>query len=114
MQNEPQEVAAQMLSALPSSARNPHQAMRQHIREANGRQLVFLDADTVLPLRLAFQGARFRIPMERESFDRSLIPLCNILWSYLPQGFSVDCLRFVETSGSAIPAQIKKITKKVR
>ncbi len=109
-----QELAAQMLSAGPSSARNPQQAMRQHIREANGRQLVFLDANTVLPLRLAFQGARFRIPLERESFDRSLLPMRNILSSYLPQGFTVDCLQFVDASGSAIPAQIKKITKKVR
>ena len=63
-----QELAAQMLLALPSSARNPKQTMRQHIRRANGRQLVFLDADTVLPLRLAYQGVRFRIVLEREQF----------------------------------------------
>ena len=29
-----QDLATQMLSALPSFARNPHQAMRQHIRQA--------------------------------------------------------------------------------
>jgi hypothetical protein len=79
------ELAAQMLSALPSSARNPQQAMRQHIRQANGRQLVFLDADTVLPLRLAYQEARFRIPLERDSFDKGLLPLDKIS-SCLPQG----------------------------
>jgi hypothetical protein len=46
-----QELADRMLSALPSFARNPQQATRQHIRQANGRQLVFLDADNVLSLR---------------------------------------------------------------
>jgi hypothetical protein len=32
------ELASQMLLALPSFARNPQQAMRQHIRQANGLQ----------------------------------------------------------------------------
>jgi hypothetical protein len=108
-----QELAAQMLSALPSFARNPRQAMRQHIRQANGRQLVFLDADTVLPLRLAYQGARFRISLERESFDKGLLPLDNIS-SYLPQSYQVDRLRFVDSSASAIPFQIKQVTQKVQ
>jgi len=44
--------------------------MRQHIRHATGRQLVFLDADTVLPLRLAMQGARFRLKLARSQFER--------------------------------------------
>ena len=108
-----QELAAKMLSVLPSSARNPQQAMRQHIRQANGKQLVFLDADIILPLRLAYQGARFRIPLERESFDKGLLPLDNIS-SYLPQGFQVDRLQLVDASGNVIPFQIKRITRKVQ
>jgi len=66
-----QDLAAQMLSAMPSSARNPQQAMRQHIRQANGKQLVFLDADTVLPLRLAYQGVRFRIPWSGKALTKA-------------------------------------------
>jgi hypothetical protein len=109
-----QELAAQMLSALPSFARNPQQAMRQHIRQANGKQLVFLDAATVLPLRLAYQGTRFRISLERDSFAKGLLPLGNVLWSYLPQGYQVDRLRFVDASGTAIPFQIKQVKQKVQ
>ena len=109
-----QDLATQMLSALPSFARNPQQAMRQHIRQANGRQLVFLDADTVLPLRLAYQDVCFRIPLERESFNKGLLPLDNAIWSYLPQGYQVDRLRFVDASGSVIPFQIKQVTQKVQ
>jgi len=109
-----QELAAQMLSALPSFARNPQQAMRQHIRHANGRQLVFLDTETIMPLRLAYQRARFRIPLERESFDKGLLPLGNAVSSYLPQGYKVDRLRLVDASGSAIPAQIKQAKQRVQ
>ena len=66
-----QELATKMLLALQSSARNPQQAMRQHIRQANGKQLVFLDADTVLPLRLAYQGVRFRIPWSGKALTKA-------------------------------------------
>ena len=108
-----QELAAKMLLALQSSARNPQQAMRQHIRQANGKQLVFLDAGTVLPLRLAYQGARFRIPLERDSFDKGLLPLDN-LSSYLPQGYQVDRFQLVDSSRNVIPFQIKRTTHKVQ
>lgn len=109
-----QELAAQMLSALPSFARKPQQAMRQHIRHAVGRQLVFLDADTVLPLRLAYQGARFRIALERENFDRGLLPLGKSLWSYVPNEFSFEKLQLVDGSGHTIPVKINQVTQKVQ
>jgi hypothetical protein len=109
-----QELAAQMLLALPSFARNPQQAMRQHIRQANGRQLVFVDADTVLPLRLAYQGVRFRIPLERDSFDKGLLPLGKGLWSYLPQGYKLERLQLVDRCGNLIQPQIKQVTSQVQ
>ena len=109
-----QELAAQMLSALPSFARNPQQTMRQHIRQANGRQLVFLDADTVLPLRLAYQGARFRIPLERESFDKGLLSLGKWVGSYLPRNFAFEELQLVDVSSQLIPSRVKRFTHKVR
>jgi hypothetical protein len=109
-----QELAAQMLLALPSFARNPQQAMRQHIRQANGRQLVFLDADTVLPLRLAYQGVRFRIPLERDSFDKGLLPLGKGFWSYLPQGYKLERLQIVDRFGNTIRTQINHVTSQVQ
>ncbi len=108
-----QELAAKMLLALPSSARNPQQAMRQHIRQADGNQLVFLDADTVLPLRLAYRGARFRFILERDSFDKGLLPLDNLSY-YLPQGYQMDRLQLVDASGKPITFQIKRTTHKVK
>jgi hypothetical protein len=109
-----QELAKQMLLALPSFARKPQQAMRQHIREAVGHQLVFVDADTVLPLRLAYQGVRFRIILQRESFDKGLLPLGHNLWQYLPRDFAFENLRFVDGSGHSITAKIEQVTQKVQ
>ena len=53
-----QELAVQMLSALPSSARNPQQAMRQHIRQAddtraahaNVKYVVIVGSDEIVPM----------------------------------------------------------------
>lgn len=56
------ELAEKLIAVRPSQAKNPLQAMRQRLRQANGRSLVFLDADTILPLRLAFQA----MPVSRQ------------------------------------------------
>src|SRR6266498_2758094 len=69
------DLGEQMLAAHPSPAKNPRQAMRQHLRQAVGRSLVFLDPDTILPMRLACQGARFRLPLDRDSVLTGLVPL---------------------------------------
>ena len=109
-----QELAAQMLSLLPSTSGAPQRAMRQHIRQAKGIYLVFLDQNTVLPIRLAFQGARFRIPMEREIFDRGLLPVDDSLLSYLPNYFPQDKIQWFDVSGQPIQAPIQKISQSVQ
>lgn len=101
-------LAEQMLAARPSQSKNVRQAMRQHLRGAEGLHLVFLDSDTVLPLRLAFQGARFRLPLDPDSVTNGLLRIGETLPSYLPQGFPLDKVRFVDAAGQPIPFRIQK------
>jgi hypothetical protein len=107
------EVAEKLLAARPSQAKNPLRAMRQHLRQSNGRSLVFLDADTILPLRLVFQGARFRLPLDRAMVNKGMVNIGNSLPSYLPRQFPLEQVRFVETDGKPIPYQIKSVSKQV-
>ena len=107
------ELAGKLLAARPSQARNPLQAMRQHLRQANGRQLVFLDSDLILPLRLAFQGVRFRLPLDRETVNKGLLNIGDSLPSYLPLHFPLEQLRFVDSAGKPIPFQLKRVYRQV-
>ena len=106
-------VAEKMLVTLPSQSKNPLQAMRQHIRQANGKSMVFLDADTVLPLHLAFQGVRFRLPLDREMVNRGLVNIGDSLPTYLPQNLPLVQVRFVDATGKPVAFQVKPVSKQV-
>lgn len=106
-------LARRMLAARPSPAKHPDQAMRQRLREAAGRLLVFVDPDTVLPLRLAYQGVRFRLPLDRDIVKRGLLPIGDSLYRYLPWDFPPEWLRFVDAAGQPIAFQVRRIAEKV-
>lgn len=107
------ELSEKLLAARPSQAKNPLRAMRTHIRQANGRQLVFLDTDTILPIRLAFQGARFRLPLDREMVNKGLVNIGDSLRSYVPLHFPLERVRFVDSAGNPIAFQIKPVSRQV-
>ena len=103
-----------MLAARPSSANSPAQAMRQRLSEAAGRLLVFVDPDTVLPLRLAYRGARFRLPLDRDSMKRGPVSIGDSLYRYLPWDFPPERLRFVDTAGQPITFRVRRISEKMK
>jgi hypothetical protein len=102
-----------MLAARPSSAKNPVQAMRQYLSEAAGRLLVFVDPDTVLPLHLAYRGARFRLPLDRDSVKRGRVSIGDSVYRYLPWNFPPERLRFVDTAGQPITFRVQRISEKI-
>lgn len=103
----------QILQLHPSQARNPRQAVRKYIREAQWEYLVRPDPKTILPIGLAFQGVRFRIRLDRETVSTGLLEIENNLRSYLPRNFPLKSLRFVDKLGHPIPFEIKSVTRQL-
>jgi Plasmid pRiA4b ORF-3-like protein. len=103
-----EELADQILQKRPSNARNPHQAALTKIREELGRQLVYLDAAHVLPLRLAYQGARYRIRLTKANLDHSALSVYDCFHHYLPFSFNVQNITFLNSQGDPIPSQVLK------
>jgi hypothetical protein len=62
-----EELASQILQKRPSKVKNPHRAALGKISEEYDRQIVYLDSPHVLPLRLAYQGARYRIRLTKKN-----------------------------------------------
>jgi hypothetical protein len=107
------QLAGRMLVTRPSPAKDPAQAMRQRLHEAAGRLLVFVDPDTVLPLHLAYQGVRFRLPLDRDTVKRGLVSIGDSLYHYLPWDFPPERLHLVDAAGQAVAVQVQRISKKV-
>jgi tetratricopeptide (TPR) repeat protein len=70
------ELVQQVLARRPSKAKNPIQSITNHIRTSYRQECyAFLDRNTVMPLRLAFQGVRFRITLDRQMVSFGAVPL---------------------------------------
>ena len=107
------ELAVQILQKRPSNARNPHRAALGKIREAAGSQLIYLDPTRILPLRLAYQGARYRIRLTKEKVDRAALPIEECFHHYLPPWFKREDIRLIDSHGNPILTQLQKTPRKV-
>ena len=83
------ELAQKISAARPSTAKDPVKAAEKKIKEAVGRQLVYLDSDTILPLWIAWQGVRFRMDLSREEVKKGFFDAGAAFSFYLLNGFNV-------------------------
>jgi hypothetical protein len=108
------ELAQKIVAVRPSTAKDPVKAAEKKVREAIGRQLVYLDSKTILPLQIAWQGARFRMDLSREEVNKGFFNADAALSFYLPQGFNLANLRLVDADVQAIKFKVNAINKKVK
>jgi hypothetical protein len=105
------ELAEMILQKRTSHAKDPHRAAIAKIREENGRQLVYLDAAHVLPLRLAFKEARYRLRLTREDTDLAALSIPTCFSYYLPWSFDSEDITFIDSQGDPIPFKVKEISR---
>jgi len=98
-----EELAARLLEKRPSKAKNPYRAALNKIREENGRKLIYTDKDHILPIRLAFQGVRFRIQLTKVEVNRRSLSFDEYFREYLPNGMRAEKILFVDSKGELIP-----------
>lgn len=95
-----------VLARKATASKNPRQLVRSKLREFAGRTLVYLDADHVIALPLAYRGARFRIRLDQESISQWAISAENFEY-FLPRLFEMEKIQLVDHAGSPIPFQVK-------
>lgn len=108
------DLAQKISVARPSTSKDPLKAAEKKIKEAVGRELVYLDSNTIVPLQIAWQGVRFRMDLSREEVSKGFFDVGNALSFYLPNGFNLANLRLVDTDGQAIKCKVNAVNKKVK
>ena len=108
------ELAQKISAQRPSTSKDPVKAAEKKIKEAVGRQLVYLDSNTIVPLRIAWQGVRFRMDLSREEVNKGFFDAGIALSFYLPNGFNLTNLRLVDTDRQAINFKVNAVNKKVK
>lgn len=99
----------EVLARKATASKNPRQLVVSKLREFAGRLLVYLDADHVLSVPLAYQGARFRIRLDHASINQGTISSENFEY-FLPRSITMEKIQLVDYAGSPIPFQIKAIS----
>jgi len=71
-----------------------------------------LDEQEILPIELAWQGVRFRMPLTRKILNTGLLNLEDCLIGYLPRGLGLEQFQLVDEQGQNLVQRILK-TKEV-
>lgn len=103
----------QVQAIRPSKAKKPRKAIRDKIRELEGRLLVRPEPSVVLPLHLVYQGVRFRIHLDRQMIDSGLLDIETILGAYLPRQFPLEQITLIDSTSQPIPFQLKKVSQQI-
>lgn len=106
------ELIARTLERKPSRGKNPKQTIRNALWMDLANTLVFLDAKTLLPTRLAMKGARFRLPLSLP-VPQGHLPV-DYLKPYLPLHFPPEQIRFVTSSGQPLTFTWKSLQRTVK
>lgn len=101
-----------VLARKPSSAKNPRQAVREKLRQTYRSPFIFLDPETLLPIHLAMQGARFRMPLGRSGAEQGQIEISRFD-SYLPLHFNREAVQLVDAKGNPIAMSLRSISQKI-
>jgi hypothetical protein len=109
-----QEFSEQILALRTIQAKKPLDAVRNQIRQEIGRLLIFLDAGTILPVRLAMQGVRFRLQVDKNTVDSGKVQIDDSLSSYLPRQFPIEKVQFLDEDGQPIDFRINSAIEKVK
>ena len=103
------DLAERVYAIYPTKAKTAMSSFRNCLHyDEQGVNLVYLNRDTILPMRIAMQGVRFRIPIDRHAEKENEIPF--LFFNYFIDRYGKPKnIRFVDTTGNPIAFKIKSV-----
>jgi hypothetical protein len=101
------EFVQRVLAIWPSSAKNPRSSITTHLRwEETGKSLVFLDRQTVAPLRLTMQGVRFRVPVTGQEAKRGVLAIEPYFRHFLRRDIAHQNVQLLDAARQPLPVRV--------
>jgi hypothetical protein len=98
------EFCQRVLTIWPSEAKKPVSSMRSHLRRDHaGRTLIFLDSQTIVPLRIAMRGVRFRIRLTRQEAKRGVLIIRPAFDHFLRRDLDPAEAQLLDQKGHPLP-----------
>jgi len=103
-----------VLEIRPSSAKRPSSSVRTKMREYRaGKSLVFLDKETIVPLRVAVPGIRFRIPLSRMEVERGILIIDPAFNGWIRHSDDPETFELIDEEGQKIPTRVVSVKQNV-
>ncbi|MGC9349734.1 MAG: IS1096 element passenger TnpR family protein [Anaerolineae bacterium] len=107
--------AKRVLALAPSTAKDPIKAVRKHLRSNEvGETLVFLEDQTIIPLRIAMKGVRFRIPLIRQEAKHGALLIHPAFDYYLRHGVEPESVQLMDARGRKLPTRLTTLRRQVK
>jgi hypothetical protein len=101
------EFAERVLAIRPSRAKNPVASVRSHVRlEEAGETVAFLDRQTLVPLRIAMQGVRFRTVLSRQEASRGVLCIEPAFRCFRRPGLAPQDMQLLDADGRPLPTRL--------
>jgi hypothetical protein len=102
-----------VLEIRPSSSKNPTANIRNNIRSSFvGESLAFLDKETIVPLRVAMPGVRFRIPLSELEAKRKILIIDPSFRGFIARRYDPKICEFFNEQGYPLPIKIVSIKQR--
>jgi hypothetical protein len=103
------DLADRVYAIYPAKSKTAMSSFRNCLHyDEQGVNLVYLDKFTVLPMRIAMQGVRFRIPIDRHVEKEHEIPV--LFFNYFIDRYGErKNIRFVDSTGNLIAFKVKSV-----
>ncbi|MFQ5855325.1 MAG: hypothetical protein ACE5LU_06755 [Anaerolineae bacterium] len=109
------EFAQRLLTIWPSKAKNPAASIRNHLRwKEVGNTLVFLDRQTIVPLRIAMRGVRFRIPIDPEHAKQGVLIIEPAFRFFLRREIARQDVQLLDAAGRLLPVRVVTLEQEVQ
>lgn len=102
---------SKVLESRPSSAKKPDASIRTNLWRHEGKTFVYLDSKTIVPLRVAAPGVRFRIPLSRPEVERGVLFVLPSLQGW-DSGSDPQTFQLVDEQNQPLPTKIVSIAVK--
>jgi hypothetical protein len=110
-----EEFTSQVLALWTSNAKNPKAGIRKTLKyDFLGRDLLFLDKQTLIPLRLAMRGVRFRVSFSRQELNKGWLFVFPAFQFLAPRGLPTEQYWLEDVNGRSIPVNPVTVKSKVK
>jgi hypothetical protein len=105
--------ADRVLAIYPSKAKNPAARVRNHLRqEEYGTSITYRDRQTILPLRVAMKGIRFRITITRQEATQGMLFIEPNFFYFLRRGIGYEDVQLVNGAGHGVAVHVVTLTQR--